>query len=260
MTAPVAWKRRGRGPAVVFLHGIGGGAESFDAQLRAFGPGWLAAAWDMPGYGASPPCDVPGFDAWSQALADGLDDLGVADCVLVGHSIGGMVAQTFVARHPGRVRALVLSATSPAFGNPDGDFQRDFIASRLGPLARGATMATLAADFVPGLVGRAAPPAALEAARATMARVPPETYRAAMEALVRFDARASLPSIACPTLLLAGEDDSSAPPRVMERMAAKIAGAEFICIPGMGHLGNLEQPEAFNAAIARFLQSRASGS
>lgn len=257
MTGPVAWKRRGRGPAIVFLHGIGGGAESFDAQLRAFGQDRLAAAWDMPGYGASPPCAAPGFDAWAQALADGLDDLGVTDCVLVGHSIGGMIAQTFVARHPGRVRALVLSATSPAFGSPDGDFQRAFIASRLGPLDRGASMAMLAEDFVPGLVGRAAPPAAREAARATMARVPPESYRAAMEALVRFDARASLPGIACPTLLLAGEDDTSAPPRVMERMAAKITGAEFVCIPGMGHLGNLEQPEAFNAAIARFLAAAA---
>jgi 3-oxoadipate enol-lactonase len=251
----VAWKVRGTGAPIVFLHGVGGGAESFDGQLAHFGKTRRALAWDMPGYGASAPVDQPGFDTWAAALAEGLDAIGVGPCVLVGHSIGGMIAQTFVARWPGRVSHLVLSATSPAFGNPDGDFQRDFIRARLGPLDEGHGMADLAADFIPGLVGSHAAPEVVHAATATMARVTPDAYRAAMQALVRFDARATLGDIAMPCLLIAGGDDRSAPPRVMERMAARIPGAQYACIDGMGHLGNLEQPAAFNALIDRFLSS-----
>lgn len=256
MSPPVAWKVAGAGRPLVFLHGVGGGAESFDAQLSHFGDrGWRACAWDMPGYGASPGLASPGFDAWADALDAGLEALGATDCVLVGHSIGGMVAQGYVARQPGRVRALVLSATSPAFGNPDGDFQRAFIAERLGPLERGATMADLAEAFVPGLVGSAAAPESIAAARATMARVPTATYRAAMEALVRFDARDTLAGIACPCLLIAGAEDAAAPPRVMERMAGRMRDARLVVLPGAGHLSNIEQPHAFNTALAGFLDT-----
>ncbi|MCC6008589.1 MAG: alpha/beta fold hydrolase [Rhodobacteraceae bacterium] len=254
MSGMVAWKALGSGEAIVFLHGVGGGAESFDAQLSHFGAhGFRALAWDMPGYGASPQLDAPGFTGWADALRAGLDAEGIGDCILVGHSIGGMIAQTFVARHPERVRTLVLSATSPAFGNPDGDFQRAFIAERLGPLERGETMEALAAAFVPGLVGRAATPDITASARASMARVRPGTYRAAMEALVQFDARATLADITCPALLIAGAEDTSAPPRVMERMASRMQNARLVCLEGVGHLGNLEQPDAFNRAIEAFL-------
>lgn len=255
--AGVAFKERGTGRALVFLHGVGGGAENFDAQLAHFGETWRAMAWDMPGYGASPPLEVAGFEEWAEALARGLGARGVSSCVLVGHSIGGMIAQTLVARQPGLVSALVLSATSPAFGNPDGDFQRAFVASRLGPLDRGASMAELAAEFVPGLVGSAASPEAMRDALASMSRVRPETYRTAMEALVRFDARATLAGITQPSLLIAGADDNAAPARVMERMAQKMQNASCVTIPGMGHLGNIEQPAAFNAAIEAFLDGLA---
>lgn len=250
----VAWKSRGQGAPLVFLHGVGGGAESWDGQLARFGQSHRALAWDMPGYGASDPVEPADFPAWVAALAGALDALGLARVTLVGHSIGGMIAQAFVAAHPQRVARLVLSATSPAFGNPDGEFQRDFLAARIGPLDRGRSMADLAAAFVPDLMGPAAPAEARAAAMATMARVRPGTYRAAMAALTRFEMRDRLPAIACPTLLMAGAADASAPLKVMERMAARIPGAQLAVLPGVGHLANLEAPAAFDAALAAFLE------
>lgn len=249
----IAFKACGDGPPIVFLHGVGGGAESWDAQLAAFGESRRALAWDMPGYGASRPLAEPGFDAWAQALARWLDGLSIDACVLVGHSIGGMIAQTFMKDHARRVSRLVLSATSPAFGNPDGEFQQNFVRSRIGPLDEGATMAELAARFVPELLGTAAPEAARRAAIAVMSRVPDPTYRAAMEALVRFDERASLGDIAVPTLLIAGEDDRAAPARVMQRMAEKMRDARVVTVPGMGHLGNMEMPQQYNEIVSSFL-------
>ena len=249
----IAYKACGEGPAIVFLHGVGGGAESWDAQLAAFGESRRALAWDMPGYGASRPLASPGFDGWAEALAGWLDSLSIATCVLVGHSIGGMIAQTFMKTHADRVSRLVLSATSPAFGNPDGEFQQNFVRSRIGPLDKGATMAELAQRFVPELLGKAAPEAARRNAVSVMSRVPDRTYRAAMQALVRFDERASLGDIAVPTLLIAGEDDNAAPPRVMQRMAEKMRNARVVTVPGMGHLGNIEMPQAYNEIVSSFL-------
>jgi 3-oxoadipate enol-lactonase len=252
----VAWKERGKGDALVFLHGVGGGAESWDAQLSAFGTTHRAMAWDMPGYGGSDDPAAPGFDGWVAALAGWLDATGVAGCTLVGHSIGGMIAQLFAARHPQRVTRLVLSATSAAFGNPDGAFQRAFLESRLAPLDAGRSMAELAAEFVPGLVGLAAPEAARRAAVATMSRVRPETYRAAMTALVGFDARAELPGVTAPAVLIAGEDDPAAPVKAMERLAERLPDARLIRMPGMGHLGNIEQPDAYNSVLRAVLSGR----
>ncbi len=75
--------------------------------------------------------------------------------------------------------------------------------------------------------------------------------------LTTFDRRALLPQIRVPTLVLAGGDDMVAPPAVMQRMAAKIPGAEYVCLPGCGHLGPMDQPAEFNAALLSFLQGHA---
>jgi pimeloyl-ACP methyl ester carboxylesterase len=87
-----------------------------------------------------------------------------------------------------------------------------------------------------------------------MAGIAPETYRKAVSLLTTFDRRADLERIAVPTLLLAGSEDKTAPPSVMARMAEKIPGATFEVLEGCGHLGPMDQPEAFNGVLERFLR------
>jgi 3-oxoadipate enol-lactonase len=87
-----------------------------------------------------------------------------------------------------------------------------------------------------------------------MARVPETTYRAALRAITGFDRRAALAQIAVPTLLLAAEHDRTAPPKLMQRMSGRIAGSEFLCLPGAGHIANVEAPAAFNGAVLGFLR------
>ena len=120
------------------------------------------------------------------------------------------------------------------------------------------TMAQVADRLVPSMVApQALPPGAmlpdyppgLALAHACMSAVPPDTYRAALQALVTFEQRAALPSITVPTLCLAGEHDKTAPPEVLRRMAQKIPGAQFECIPGVGHLMGFEQEAPFHQAI-----------
>lgn len=243
-----------KGPALLFLHGIGGDAECFRPQLAHFGRAFRAIAWNMPGYAGTRLLPETNFPALADAVAALLDASGIARVHLVGHSLGGMIAQEFAARHPGSLASLTLSGTTAAFGRPDGDFQRDFIRQRLAPLEAGQAMADLAARLVGGLIGPAPDAEGMAIALASMSRVPPETYRVALECLVAFDRRDALARIAAPTLLIAGGADTTAPAAVMQRMTAKIPGARFVTIPGAGHLANLEQPAAFNRVLEEFLK------
>jgi pimeloyl-ACP methyl ester carboxylesterase len=104
------------------------------------------------------------------------------------------------------------------------------------------------------MVSPAAPAAALGIARSIMARVPEATYRQSLQAIAGFDRRAGLGAIDVPTLVLAGEHDRTAPAEVMQRMAGRITGAQYVCLPQAGHIANLEAPAAFNAAVVSFLQ------
>lgn len=252
-----AYVSSGAGPdAVICLHGIGGRRDVWQPQMQTIVRcGFRAVAWDAPGYGDTPQIEAPGWDGFSAALLRLIDGLELERCVLLGHSFGGMMAQHFASKHGPRVKALVLSATSPAFGKSGGDWQRDFIARRVGPLDEGRTMEDLSETIVASLVGDNPDPAGVTRAKKAMAACPDATYRRSIEVLVTFDMREHLSRIAVPTLVIAGEKDTNAPSPMMERMAARIPGARFVLVPGAGHLANLEQPLAFNAALSEFLQS-----
>ena len=245
-------------PPVLLLHGIGGGRQAWGDAGSAPGAalaaaGHLTLAVDFPGYGWSPtiePFDLAGL---ARSVITLIDQLGAGPAVLVGHSMGGMVAQEVAATAPDRLAGLVLASTSPAFGKPGGDWQRGFLQSRFAPLDAGLGMAGLAAQLVPAMVAPGTAPPVLAAAQALMAGVPEATYRSAVTALVSFDRRAHLPAIAVPTLVTTGEHDRTAAPEVSRRMAERIPGATCSIVPGAGHLLNLEQPQAFHAALLAHL-------
>ncbi len=250
----------GTGPTLLMLHGIGGGHLSFAPQVETFaGSGWRAVAWDMPGYGHSAPIEPYNFKGLAQSCIALIETLQggpgapAGGVVLLGHSMGGMVAQEVVARRPELVSRLILCGTSPSFGKPDGDWQRQFVAERTAPLDAGKSMAELAEVLVPQMIGPGSLPEGVNLARHCMAQVHPATYRRALEAIVGFDRRASLAQIHVPTLLVAGEHDRNAPPAVMKKMADAIAGSTYVEMRGIGHLQNLEAPEEFDALVLNFL-------
>lgn len=247
------WRESGEGRGVILLHGIGGDGALWAPTLPAFA-GHRALAWDMPGYGASAPVE-PGFPALAAALARLLDAAGLETADLVGHSIGGMVAQEFAATWPERVRSLVLYASPPVFGGRTPAFRDSFLAARLAPLEAGLGMAGVAAALVPGLLGDDPHPAARPAALASMAAIPEAGYRAALATLVGFDRRADLGRIAVPTLVVFGEADPMAPFPAMHAMASAIPEARLGIIANAGHLAHLEKPAEFNAVLRDFLAS-----
>jgi pimeloyl-ACP methyl ester carboxylesterase len=232
--------------SVVLLHGIGG-------------PSWGtlvpdALDWPMPGFCGTPALAPMTFKALAAALRDALDAHGIGRATLVGHSMGGMVAQEVAATWPERVERLVLYATTPAFGGRDPSFAADFLRARLAPLEGGRTMAAAAPDMLADMFEDDADPDAMPQAIAALSAVPEAVYRETVRCLTTFDRRADLSRIAAPTLLIAGERDQAAPLRTMQRMADAIPGARFAMLPGTGHLAHLERPAAFRAALMPFLQ------
>lgn len=245
-----------QGTPLVFLHGIGGRASGWaPIQQACAQAGHASLAWDMPGYGESPMVDPYDFDGLADALAALMDARGLPQAVLVGHSLGGMVALQMWARHPQRVAGLVLAASSPAFGHGSGDFQQAFISQRLAPIEAGQSMAQVAAGLIPTMVAPGYQGPGLLQAQACMGSITPAAYKAALGALVRFEQRAALPTITVPTLCVAAEHDRTAAPAVVQRMAEKIPHAQYQCLSGVGHLLTFEQPDSFAQALLAFLRS-----
>ena len=249
-----AFTTLGAGPTVLMLHGIGGGHLAFAPQVETLAAaGYRAVAWDMPGYGRSAPIEPYTFKGLAQSCIALIEALRCPSVTLVGHSMGGMVAQEVVARRPELVDRLVLCGTSAAFGKPDGAWQQAFINERMAPLEAGQSMAELAEALVPRMVGPGSLPEGVKLATHCMSLVNVATYRRALEALVTFDRRANLAAIHVPTLLVAGEFDRNAPPAVMRKMAEAIVGGTFLEMPGVGHLQNLEAPDEFDGLLLNFL-------
>jgi pimeloyl-ACP methyl ester carboxylesterase len=252
---PVTYEARGSGAdAIVLLHGIGGDARSFQLQLDALSRTRRAIAWNMPGYSGSPAVSSLSFADLASALEELMDRLNIDRADLFGHSIGGMVALEFAATRPGRVRSLILCATTPSFGSKDGSFEEQFLKARLGPLDAGKTMADVAASAIPAVIGPDADPAGVALVRQAMSDIPPEAYRTVVKCLVTFDRRPSLGGIAAPALLIAGERDPNAAQRTMAKMAEKMPHARFVEIAGAGHLLPYERPTEVNRLVVDFLR------
>src|SRR5260370_26286101 len=186
-------------PPLVFLHGIGGAARAWHGQLDFFKHRYRTIAWDMPGYGGSAPLPTVSIAALADALQDFLQQARAMKPILVGHSIGGMIVQQLLAKHPRIASAIVLAQTSPAFGKPDRDWQKAFIEARLGPLDRDETLAPLEPSLVTDLVGDDPDIGGMELARECMACVPGATYRATMMSMLGFDQLNALKDIVVPT-------------------------------------------------------------
>jgi len=177
---------------LVFLHGVGGGHHAWERQLPYFaGLGYPSHAWDQPGYGHSPSVEPYDLERISASLARLIESLGNEPVVLVGHSMGGLIAQETYVRYPELINALALCFTSPAFAGGGSDLTRQFIAARLGPLDEGKTMAQIAAQLIPTMGSNS------KLAEQIMASVPPETYREAVQLLITLTAGRSWPTSRC---------------------------------------------------------------
>jgi pimeloyl-ACP methyl ester carboxylesterase len=239
----VYYEVHGSGPAILLTHGYSATSEMWRGQIEALAADHTLVLWDMRGHGRSD--SPPTAESYSEELtmsdmAALLDHVGAGSAVVGGLSLGGYMSLAFHAAHPDRVRALLVIDTGPGFKD---DRARDSWNQYARSFAD-----RFAAEGLGALAGRSPEQAS------AMHRSADGLVLAARHMLTQRDAHVieSLPTIAVPTLVLVGADDE--PFRnATDYMAAKIPGATKVVVPGAGHAVNLDQPEAFDAAVRRFL-------
>lgn len=252
---PFAWREAGTGEPVLLLHGLGGSRLSWEPQLGRLGH-HRTVAWDMPGYGAADalPDDPLTFAAVADAAAHCIEALGHERAHVVGISMGGMIAQYLAARHPHRVRSLVLLSSSPAFGL-DGTSPAEWTALRLAPLEQGLQPGDYAERVVRALGGAGISPEAVAGQCAAMARISAAALRRSIAMIVTHDSRPLLASITAPTLVMVGIDDTETPPTYSQYLAQHLPHASIAVVPGAGHLLNAEAPDLVNELITEHLHT-----
>lgn len=250
----------GTGTPIVFLHAFPLSARMWASQLGALPAGWRGVAPDLRGFGRSPRGVRP-----ARHVADHADDvlalidaIGGGPAVLAGVSMGGYIAFECWRRRPAAIGGLVLADTRAEADNDEARAKR--VANQQ-KAAREGTGAVVEA-MLPGLLGAttqtADPHLAVQVRQWAMENGPDGVIDALETLRTRPDSRATLASISCPTLVLVGDEDTLTPPELSRVIASGIPGAVYREIARAGHLANVEQPAAFNAALNSWLPSVAS--
>jgi 3-oxoadipate enol-lactonase len=241
----IAVAMEGRGPLLLFLHGIGGNRNHWQHQIAFFSrQGFRAAAWDARGYGESE--DYEGalrFDDFASDVLRTLNFLGEPRAHLVGLSMGGRIARNFALSYPERVRTLTLANTSPGFDALSPQEVLRFVEERKNRTP----------ESMSRLLGSAARTGAHEALLAGFHALHNDSYRKTLEASVAQDRNAPLEKLQVPTLVITGDEDRVYPLELARHMARRIPGAKLAVLEACGHLSNLEQPERFNEVLLAFL-------
>jgi pimeloyl-ACP methyl ester carboxylesterase len=246
----------GDGTPVLLVHGFPFNLEMWRPQIDALGDRWRLIVPDLKGAGGSDgPEDASHYsmDSYADELNALLDELGIDKVVFGGLSMGGYIAFAFLRKFPDRVAALVLADTRAEADPPEG------IEKRTNQQAQIRSEGT--AGIVEALTGALLSPTTKEkrpdvvqALRNVMDN-PTRSYLGELEAMKgRPDSTGELASISVPTLIIVGEDDGVTPPDAARKMHEHIGGSRLVVLPEAGHVSNLEVPDAFNGAVAEFLQ------
>ena len=249
----IAFERRGTGPPLVLLHGALSDSRMWREQLDGLSRNFTVVAWDAPGCGRSsdPPEDF-GLPDYADCLAAFLEEIDLQRAHVLGLSFGGGLALEFYRRYPAMARTLILAS---AYAGWAGSLEPDVVEERLQNGLQQASQPPeqVVQAWIPTLFSESASADVIDETATIMSDFHPVGMRAMLRAFAEADLRAVLPRIDVPTLLLHGEADERCPLHIARDLHASIASSRLVVIPGVGHLGNVEAPDAFNEEVRNFL-------
>ena len=240
----------GSGPALLFIHGLGSCREDWEHQVAEFSKRFTVVTFDLRGHGNSDkpaaPYSLPMFAADAAGV---LKALNIGAAHVVGISLGGMIAFQLVVDHPEMVKSLTIVNSGPAvilktLKAKFAIWVRLYIMRKKGPAKLGEILARNL--FPPDRK------AAGEVFAQRYARNDPQAYKATVEAFVGWSVADRIKDIRCPVLAIAAENDYT-PVSLKESYVSTIPGAKLVVVPNTRHALPMERPEAFNAALAPFL-------
>ncbi len=236
-------------PTLVLCNSLGSDLRMWDRVVPALAGSWRVIRHDARGHGGSPATLGPySVELLARDALGLLEALGIRSPHLCGLSLGGMVGMWLAANVPGSLASLVLCNTTARMAHPEG-YQQRIAQVRAGGVAAVAD-AALAIWFTPRF--RVEQPEELARAREMILGTSAEGYAAACAAVRDHDARAWLPQVTAPTLVVAGREDAVTPPADGRFLAQAIPGARYFELP-VAHLSALEAGPALGAEIASFL-------
>jgi len=242
------FREQGSGTPLTLLHGISSGAASWHKQMAL--PGYRVLAWDMPGYGESPMLATARADAgaYADALARMLDRAGVQKTVLLGHSLGALVAAAFAARYPQRVRYLVLADVAQGYGQAEAAQREKVWQGRQQQMALGGE--AMAEGRAAKLLRAGAREADVATVAAGMRRLRSEGYLAAAWMLAHEDIHRWLAGYRGRFAVWCGEQDAITQPELVQGVALRY-GMPYLAIPQAGHASYLDNATFFNQQLLR---------
>ena len=232
---------------IVFLHGVGSDKSVWRLQLEHFGKSRRAVAFDYPGYGESEFATGATRDDFAASIVAALEALGIGRAHVCGLSLGGVIAIAMHAATPERCASLIIADSFAVHPDGRGIYERSIAASQ------SMTMRQLAEARSGVLLGSGATDRLRADVIETMGKIDAAAYHVGAEAVWLADQHDRAAAIGVPTLILVGDEDGITPPALSQELQGLIPRSRLQIIPGAGHLGNAEQPEAFNAAIESFL-------
>jgi 3-oxoadipate enol-lactonase len=248
----VSYSAEGDGPWITMSHSLACNLHMWDEQAAVLAKHFKVLRFDTRGHGAS---DAPKGAYTLDGLADDLkgllDALDVKETHYVGLSLGGMIGQTFALKHPGRLKTLVLADTTsryPAEAAPIWA-ERIKVAESKGmePLVQPTLERWFTEPF------RSANPGKIKRIGDMIRTTPVAGYVGCSHAIPKINVTTSLREIDVPGLVIVGEQDTGTAVAMAREIHENYPGSELVVIPSAAHLANVEQPGAFNAALADFL-------
>ena len=239
---------------LVLLHGIGSNSSAWAGQFAGFAHERRLIAWNAPGYpGSTPlPMNTPTPENYGASLVGLLDVLAIDRAVLVGQSLGAIMATTVAIEQPARVAGLVLASPASGYATPLGDPIPARVAERVEEIERFGPQGLVDRRAHRLLTARASSEARAIVQR-VMGQVTVQGYSQASRMLAHADLVAMAAHLSVPTLVLWGEEDVITPPADCARVAAAVPCGRSAALPGVGHGFTIEAPAIFNNALAEFM-------
>ncbi|EJD6047553.1 MULTISPECIES: alpha/beta fold hydrolase [Providencia] len=251
------WREAGQGHPVVLLHGISSGSASWVSQLTSpsLTKHYHLYSWDAPGYLESRELETttPTAIDYANALNAFIDKLALSNIVLVGHSLGAIMASAFASQYPNKVKGLILANPAQGYATKSPDQQKQVYQQRQ-DIVLSSGIEVYAQNRAAALLSANATTEKVNWVQQNMKKLNPKGFLAAAWMLAHDDISQYLNRYDGPLEILVGTEDTITPPAQVEQLARQ-KNCPYFLINQAGHASYLDAPDAFNNHLQQFLET-----
>ena len=243
-------------PVMVVLHGIGSGSGSWIHTMSHFEGQYRIIAWDAPGYNLSTPLteDKPEAFVYARAFNEFLKGLGVNPKIVIGHSLGAMIAGAYAAISNPKLEVLILANPANGYGKATPKERSEKLRYRL-KMIRDLGPVRMAEERSENLLSSNPNPEALELVKWNMRKVTVRGYEQASYTLSEGNLSGSAAEYTGRVLVLCGDEDEVTPVAACRNVAHAYSNAPIQVLKKLGHATYVEGPEQFNKSVEGFLKT-----